>query len=171
MSDLIYSTRLFEGMLVTSDEYWDRYEKFVLDCLIIPHITNTINYAGLGLIEEGLELLESIRTKPYSEDNLLESGDFLFYAVLLQHHRPHLNFNFHPIGVALEDTNEYIRMVAKFAKLHSHFIHGRKGSDDYDRECRHFVNSIFQHIVHYCKCPLHIVAGKNVEKLQSRYSS
>ncbi len=158
MSDLIYSTRLFEGMLVTSDEYWDRYEKFVLDCLLIPHMTNTINYAGLGLIEEGLELLESIRTKPYSEDNLLESGDFLFYAVLLQHHRPHLNFNFQPIGVELQDTNEFIRMVAK-------------GSDDYDRECRHFVNSTFQHIVHYCKCSLHIVAGKNVEKLQNRYSS
>jgi hypothetical protein len=110
MSDLIYSTRLFEGMLVTSDEYWDRYEKFV-----IPHMTNTINYAGLGLLEEGLELLESIRTKPYSEDNLLEGGDFLFYAVLLQHHRPHLNFNFQPTGIALEDTNEYIRMVARFA--------------------------------------------------------
>jgi hypothetical protein len=171
MSHLISSTRLFEGMLVTEDEYWVRYEQFVLDNLLIPHMTNTVNYAGLGLIEEGLELLESIRTKPYSEDNLLEGGDFLFYAVLLQHHRPHLNFNFQPTGFALEDTNEYISMVARFAKVHSHYLHGRKGSDDYDRECRHFVNSTFQHIVHYCKGSLHLVAGRNVAKLQDRHSS
>ncbi len=48
MSHLIYSTRLFEGMLVTEDEFWVRYEQFVLASLLIPHMTNTVNYAGLG---------------------------------------------------------------------------------------------------------------------------
>ncbi len=134
-------------------------------------MTNTLNYACLGIIAESLEFLETVRSKPFSEENILQGGDVLFYAMLLQYHHPHLDIDWFPDGLSLEDTNDFILKTARFAKFHSHYIrvHGRKGSDVYDKACTDYINMVFTHIAYYSRMGLIGVAKKIMEKLQRRH--
>ncbi len=109
-----------EAILRPTVQFWEEYSEFVLDTLIIPHMTNTLNYACLGIVEEVLEFLEPIRSKPFSEENILEGGDVLYYAMLLQ--CPHLDLDWSAEGLIMDDTNNCSLRTARFAKIHSHYI-------------------------------------------------
>jgi hypothetical protein len=60
----------------------------------------------------------------------------------------------------------FIIKMSRFAKMYSHFIHGRKGSDMFDHEVTNFVNMLFSCLVYYSEMSLVEVAKKNMEKLQ-----
>jgi hypothetical protein len=96
-----------EAIMHPIREFWEEYSEFILNNMIIPHMTNTLNYACLGIIEESLEFLETVRSKLFFEENILEGGDVLFYAMLLQYHRPHLDINWSSNGLSLENTNDF----------------------------------------------------------------
>jgi hypothetical protein len=69
---------LMEEIMRPFREFWEEYSEFILNNMIKPHMTNTLNYACLGIIEESLEFLETVRSKPFFEENILEGGDVLF---------------------------------------------------------------------------------------------
>jgi hypothetical protein len=71
-------------------------------------------------------------------------------------------------GKSMDDTGEFILRIARFAKFHSHYIHGRKGSDQYDLECESFINVVFSYIVHYRKMDLMSIARKKHGKASER---
>jgi hypothetical protein len=153
---------------IIDEEFWDDYEKFVSRILLIP--VPTLMYAGLGIIEESLEFFESIKNRPYSLDNVEEGGDILYYIILLHMIRPHIFINMAPQGRPLENSDELIFKTARFSKYLSHFAHGRKGSDDFDKEAGEFMNRLLELIRNYCARPLVEVAKENIKKLTSRWS-